>query len=560
MGRIKEIDVLLKTYNIVPTAYTAPQNAEASRMNIAYNLRPTTTAQLDYCPPSKRKYLDVSQSNVPSSTARTEKRRKFSPKAELKKAKPITTRNTVETNGIKITSINHLPNEILAQIFSKVGIPDLLRLEIVCRRWASVVSEHAWNEVDTLSAEMLIHDPRYKAGYTVGIYHIRSLLNRCFRYLKKIYLAGFSDMLKTVICLELKCQLNSAIYQAKSLPAIEEIDASKSLILVSGEHKIIKLLSNTLKVVKVQGVYMPSTCQSELFEEIGKCNQLQSLDISEINFRLVPSSIEKLPQSLLNLNMSRCEMSGGCVARLVEKCHELRVLTSTNNCFRGRGAINMFKRMSRLEELDLSHCDILQLNDETNDNLFDGLKYLRKLWLSKSDFIDDMDLFSLSSNCKELEELNIDRSANDILRPAILTFYSLQQLAKLRKLSIIHMSNQINLDDNILMSIAEHSVLEELHIAGCSRITNKAIIYVLNTCKNLHTLNASNIPLLTFASLKEVFRIMKSHPNEKFVKNGQSFSMLPDMKFKRFIFENTGIHLTKAIKRTINGIVIEITF
>lgn len=80
MGRIKEIDVLLKTYNIVPTAYTAPQNAEASRMNIAYNLRPTTTAQLDYCPPSKRKYLDVSQSNVPSSTARTEKRRKFSPK------------------------------------------------------------------------------------------------------------------------------------------------------------------------------------------------------------------------------------------------------------------------------------------------------------------------------------------------------------------------------------------------------------------------------------------------------------------------------------------------
>lgn len=53
---------------------------------------------------------------------------------------------------------------------------------------------------------------------------------------------------------------------------------------------------------------------------------------------------------------------------------------------------------------------------------------------------------------------------------------------------------------------------------------------------------------------------MKSHPNEKFVKNGQSFSMLPDMKFKRFIFENTGIHLTKAIKRTINGIVIEITF
>ena len=69
-------------------------------------------------------------------------------------------------------------------------------------------------------------------------------------------------------------------------------------------------------------------------------------------------------------------------------------------------------------------------------------------------------MFSLSSNCKELEELNIDRNEKAILRPPILTFYGLQQLGKLSKLRIVHMSNQNNLDDNSLMSIAEHGTLE----------------------------------------------------------------------------------------------------
>lgn len=161
-----------------------------------------------------------------------------------------------------------------------------------------------------------------------------------------------------------------------------------------------------------------------------------------------------------------------------------------------------------LRELNIIRCD--RLNRECIEAIASNLQELERLHLSNSyqnlgssrdllpltelrqlrhlqiDFIDFMNVDTFLLKLSENVPLNYLDISN-----AHMTKYTLKALVEFKELRCLKVNNKMDLDDNVLMKVAQLQHLEQLEMVLCTSVTNEGVLDLITRCVHLKELNIS---------------------------------------------------------------------
>uniref|UniRef100_A0A915CZJ2 Uncharacterized protein n=1 Tax=Ditylenchus dipsaci TaxID=166011 RepID=A0A915CZJ2_9BILA len=261
---------------------------------------------------------------------------------------------------------------------------------------------------------------------------LHTILVRCGHRLKSVNLEGFGDFLMIEFCSTLQAYYNAHSKQLR-MAGLESLTICRANLLRDDDYSLVGLFKKTLKKLVVKQCRMILQAQAALFSHISHCSKLEFLDISQCRFLLSKTSLRAIPKSLTHLVIRRLDqgVEEDAVSLIAESCPGLKTLIADGASFRGNELVKLLKDF---QVLDLSNCFVSDAEDGILDHTFIGLKYLKKLHLKHSFYVDDTILFYISANCKALEELDISHPNLYTPTPKLPTEAGFMQLAELTQL------------------------------------------------------------------------------------------------------------------------------
>eukprot|EP01038_Epipyxis_sp_PR26KG_P005606 gene5606-7738_t len=187
-------------------------------------------------------------------------------------------------------------------------------------------------------------------------------------------------------------------------------------------------------------------------------------------YRINDESIEYIAnnckENLLVFHVSGCRnITDVSLLTMVNMCINLRSIFIAN-CYKITDkSLIKFCSLPRLEEVDLSCCN--KITDNSILELTKKCIYLKSLLLKGCNNITDLSIQQVTKTCPKIQLL-------DLIQCHLIT------------------------DDSIIgLSMNSYETLSVLYLNGCFKITDNAIIKLINNCKLLQVLDISGIPSLS---------------------------------------------------------------
>ncbi|XP_059621021.1 uncharacterized protein LOC132264731 isoform X2 [Phlebotomus argentipes] len=357
-------------------------------------------------------------------------------------------------------SILKLNDDCVFSIFSYLNLRELLVMEKVCTRFQTVAekiykSQHVLDfdalgeqkqitlmEVKNVSMRLGPHVHTLKATSTsFRTINIRILLN-ILRYcvnLRNMYLSGFT-ISQSVLRVLTKTFVNLRVAQLENCSITDDI-------------------GDCLREAK----HLETLDVSQNSEIVGKCLTVLQ-NIKEINLcccnNLQVSHFKQFcerNQGLKSLNIIRCDkINHICLEVMARHLRSLESLMICNNY------------------PNVNPTDYLVLGD---------LPCLKHLKINYNNFLNVDSFLAKLADRDILEYLDI--SAGHLTRN------TQRALSSFTKLKVLKLNYKIECNDDTLMQVSSADTLQELHIVGCTSITNEGLVEFIKKCGLLARINIS---------------------------------------------------------------------
>ncbi|XP_077867098.1 putative RNA-binding protein EEED8.10 [Saccoglossus kowalevskii] len=254
------------------------------------------------------------------------------------------------------------------------------------------------------------------------------------------------------------------------------------------------------------------------------CQELKSLDLSASPHLLTDWGIDVIGQrckNLVHVNLSGVKMSNAALKRLANRCNKLQSVVLADCLSIGeKGVWYLFKDCRDLIYVDLSHNARVHgqcfhvLNENCSTLILKGCTKLADLGVGKlttkcyqlshldiSDCLSvtDSAIDSITSNCRNIEELHMEGFYKDV------TAYGLSKLCTLSHLKKLYLVGNQSVDDTVVMAIAKGCKrLRLLNIEGCYEKVTDAGLISLEHCPVLEHLNISYLDKVGDSSISRL--------------------------------------------------------
>ncbi|XP_030556055.1 uncharacterized protein LOC115759293 [Drosophila novamexicana] len=240
-------------------------------------------------------------------------------------------------------------------------------------------------------------------------------------------------------------------------------------------------------------------------------HKLKKLDLC-YNDMLTGLLMDKLPSSIESLNLLYCiDVESMFLPRICSALPQLKelgirtLLTEHTNVF---------------QELANGHCcdklETITLQTEASFHLQFHLEYLAKLpGLKKLIMYERPTLMLLQWLVEHKSEQLIHLENNSRMS---LDAQQMALVAQLNALRILALPNNIDIDDDVMGKLCNLQHLEVIHLQGCKKITDQAVLRLLLSCSKLHVLHLERCRLLSgqlihciIGELRELCRLQLNH-------------------------------------------------
>ena len=314
----------------------------------------------------------------------------------------------------------------------------------------------------------------------------------------------------------------SSIFNVLRHSKVRELDISKLNVNNDEKNQIIDLC-RTIQLVSLKCSHSVWLHDEVLTNMLSGQPNLQQLDVAEC-YNLTDAAITEiipLCPNIKSINLSNCwEITDKAVEMISQQCRNLEEIiidgcTSLTDDSLSALAKNNSAHLINISFKDcesmtssgicalLSRCKLLQkINlsslsyEQTNlvEQLGNGVRELNfqgnEILLSKHE------LCQLAKTCPRIESFTISRNFF-VSASAIKSI--VKQWKDLRNLS---MNYCIQVNDQVLHSVAKHCNLKTLSLVGCSGVSDKALQRLIPFCEELESIDLSEVPNVSNKSVK----------------------------------------------------------
>lgn len=364
--------------------------------------------------------------------------------------------------------MDNLPDDVLLLVLGLLDIKTRVLIERVCQRWRAL-ARRLWKAQDKLSF-MGVFSISQGKPLTVNI--LRAILERCGKSLRWLDLATASHMLdhKAVKAIGMRC------------PNLEYLDASGVQLTNSCLHQLANRCPK-LKTVLLKDC--SDVREKGLKRLLRRCKSLERLDLTDMfEFSGECFNVEGLQLRHLSLrDCSGLTMKGIC--RIATMCSALTHLV-LQECFKLMDVdlLVLCKNLTALKVLGLAR----SLLHATSKGIGDAIAYLRhleELDLSRNRSVSDVSLATISTSCLKLRCLDLTNCENGITDAAMV------HVAKLLELRHLKINNVRKLTDSGVSSLSCQGHLITLEARGCELLTDRAVLALVELCRELLLLDLS---------------------------------------------------------------------
>ncbi|KAH9520123.1 F-box and leucine-rich repeat protein 4 [Bulinus truncatus] len=221
------------------------------------------------------------------------------------------------------------------------------------------------------------------------------------------------------------------------------------------------------------------------------CKDLQTLELSCCNFvdGNVLSDLVNVCNNLIELNLHGCTHIEDFTSFREHPLPKLKRLNLYRTKIDFLSLSSLIRTSPFLEHLNIGSCQIL--NSSINHVMIElgtYSKYLKSLDLWRMKSVNDDGLAHLYRNCHLLEELDVGWCV-EIKSDKDCYINLAKNCPHLKKLFLT--ANRTVRDTDLRMIASHCPLMEQLDILGTREVTKEAIVFVLETCKNLILLDVS---------------------------------------------------------------------
>ncbi|XP_055714722.1 uncharacterized protein LOC129808829 isoform X2 [Phlebotomus papatasi] len=358
-------------------------------------------------------------------------------------------------------SILKLNDDCLFCIFSYLNLRDLAVMEKVCTRFQTVAesiykSQHVLDfdqlaesnlitlmEVKNISTKLGCYVHTLKASSTsfrtINIRVLNTILKHCTN-LQTMYLEGFH--INTPFCLTL---LAKAFGKLK-IAALENCSITDELAGCLRDARELEVLNLTQN----------SEIRGECLVGLRKIKEINLSYCQNLQPYYFVQFCERNPE-LRELNIIRCD-------KINHLCLEA-----------------MSKHLKNLESLMI--CNSYATVSPGDYVILGDMPNLTHLQVNYNNFLNVDTFLARLADRDRLEYLDISSGH--------LTRNTLRALVNFSKLKVLKLNYKIECVDDTLMLISSTETLQELHIMGCTSITNEGLVAFITKCRALRYINMS---------------------------------------------------------------------
>ncbi|XP_019846008.2 F-box/LRR-repeat protein 7 isoform X1 [Bactrocera dorsalis] len=384
---------------------------------------------------------------------------------------------SIPTDGTNFTSLN---DDCLEIIFGMLELKEQVRFARVCQRFHDIFQMHCKREFKNFDLYKMCD---------VTLWEIRDFFRFAGENIESIYgSVPYKNRKRIVEFIRTFCTKLKTI---KLDDSKMNLDCLKKLL-----RRFPHLQALALRDCALSDVYI---------ETMTHLKHLETLELPE-NYELTGKSISKLTQlKVLNL-YGCCNIQ---TSHLVDICESLPNLKALD--------IRRCERLSpALLDVMIEHCKELEILKMSCPEfpyervaLLPKLKHLELLYYS---------LYGTSQK-RLLAELVAHKADQfeilKIVAKNTLTVEHIDLISELRQLKVLFVANNPAVNDDALDAFCKLQQLEELTIKGCGNITNRALLRLVQSCKQLRLLNIQFCKKITMDFLLETIRALKATEQRK---------------------------------------------
>ncbi|XP_042324603.1 dynein regulatory complex subunit 6 isoform X2 [Sceloporus undulatus] len=408
------------------------------------------------------------------------------------------------------------------------------------------VSERERRQFDKHSSSRYIsydHVPHIRTGKDHLTKMPGRVLAQIFRYLTVIDLARCAQVNRTW----------KALTQTGSVWSNINFSAVKDIVKDNIAGNILLKWTTNVVHLNLRGC---STLQWLTFKSIGRCINLQELNVSEcqgLNDELMRLVSEGCP-ALLYLNLSHTDITNGTLRLLPRGFPNLQYL-SLAYCrkFTDKGLqyLGSGRGCHKLSYLDISGC--LQITVEGFRNIGNSCSGIQYLTINEMPTLTDRCVQALTEKCKQIVSVEFNESPHvsdtgfkalaecKLVKMRIegsnrvtdqgfrvvskfwstmkhicvadcqkITDVALKLIAPLDRIIVLNLSHCIRISDAGIKSFVDGSSgsrIRELILSNCSYVTDSAVLKIAQRCPNLIYLNLSHCRAVTDAGIETLVLI-----------------------------------------------------